>query len=566
MAKKKKVSSTRIAMFLVGLVIGLGLIIFDQFETIEGIISGTEPSGLGILDVPIDPTTGGILGTIVLGAPDEVPFEQAGTIFGIPSTRDIFPRSPCSDNFLGEDGISIVKSSEPLLRDSNGRVFLMPPDFERRLSGERNQLDPVWWGSLRSSTISSSFSCAFAYAQWDIVDIPNDFVATSVVLKLQVLETRSPRNPTFQVAPQGCDITLQDFNLDTIADEGFMNKIFNKRSRFSTNVSIPPSDALLIKTGGWCNSLGVKSFQLGQSAVDLINDAISGGAFSQGVRSDKLLLGFTPTHLNNEGSGKNRISTEFWKTQGSLFLTGSSPPIRCSVGFNQVDFRCIPIVCDEGMKVNATTNECEQIRCAGDEELLGNICTPIICNIGEQVIGGACIPIQCGSSDQLVGSECVPLICDVGFEAKQNECVLKTCGIGLELNQDTCQAIVCPSDFILVGSDCMPKQCPSGQLSFNNECRLIQEICDTDAIPCEGDGIEILPILECPSGFNQVGASCILAPENCPEGTVPQQNVCVQFLPDLMISQAPELGFVTILGIVIFGGSMFGLVGATRRV
>ena len=549
MAKKKKVSSTRIAMFAVGLVIGLGLIIFDQFETIEGIISGTEPTGLSILDVPIDPTTGGILGTIVLGAPDIVPFEQAGTMIGIPRTDRIYPLSFCTANF-----------------DSNNN--LLPPDFGQRLSGERNQLNPVWWGS-RDTGVINTRDCAFAYAQFDIVDIPNEFVATSAVLKLEVLSTRGVRNTNNP--PQSCTITIQDFNIDTIADEGVMNQIWR-------------ANALAIAGGTWCNGLGVKSFQIGQAGIDLINDAISGGAFDQGVRSDKLLLGFMPTLLNNLGTGKNSLSTEYWKTQGSLFLTGSSPPIKCSVGFNQVDFRCIPIMCDEGMRVNATTNDCEQIMCAGDEELLGNICTPIICNVGESAIGGACIPIQCGSSDQLVGSECIPLICDVGFEAKQNECILKTCGTGFELNQDTCQAIVCPSNTILNGNDCIERSCPIGQISVNNECTTTLEfevvnvndpsLCPSETvqvIPLQGDGtfdcmVERSIILQCGSGTQQVGDSCLPIDLSCPEGTVPQQNVCVQFLPDLMISQAPELGFVTILGIVIFGGSMFGLVGATRRV
>ena len=549
MAKKKRVSSSRIAMFAVGMIVGLGLIIFDQFETIEGIISGTEPTGLSILDVPIDPTTGGILGTIVLGAPDVVPFEQAGTMIGIPRVATVYPRSFCTANSV--DGVE-----------------LLPPTFGRRLSGERNQIDPVWWGS-RDTGVVNARDCAFAYAQFDIVDIPNEFVATSAVLKLEILSTRGIRNTNNP--SQQCVITIQDFNIDTIADEGVMDKIWK-------------TNALPIASGTWCNQLGVRTFQIGQAGVDLINGAISGGAFDQGVRSDKLLLGFMPKLLNNLGTGKNSLSTEYWKTQGSLFLTGSSPPINCSVGFNQVDFRCIPIICIDGQQVNATTNECEQIMCAGDEELLGNICTPIICNVGESVIGGACIPIQCGSSDQLVGSECIPLICDVGFEAKQNECVVKTCGTGLELNQDTCQAIVCPSNTILNGNDCIERSCPIGQISVNNECTSTLEfdvvnvndpsLCPAETvqvIPLQGDGtfdcmVERSIILQCGSGTQQIGDSCLPIDLSCPEGSVPQQNVCVQVLPDLMISQAPELGFITIIGIVIFGGSMFGLVGATRRV
>ncbi len=546
MAKKKKATRTRIAMFAVGMVIGLGLIIFDQFETIEGFISGTETPSLGFIDVPIDPATGGILGTIVLGAPDVIPFEQAGTMIGVPFVTRLYPNSPCTSNLTDGD-----------------KFPRLAPDFGRRLSGERNQLDPVWWGS-RDTGVTDTRDCAFAYAQFDIVDIPNDFVATSIAMKLEILETRGIRNTNNP--SQQCLITLQDFNIDTIADAGVIDKLY---------------EGLVVASGTWCNSKSVRTFQFGQSAVDLVNDAISGGAFDQGVRSDKLLFGFVPKLFDNLGTGKNRLSTEYWKTQGSLFLTGSSPPIQCNVGFTQVDFRCEPIICIDGQQVNATTNECEQIICANDEELIGNICTPIICNVGESVVGGFCIPIQCGSSDHLVGSECIPLICDVGFEAKQNECVVKTCGIGLELNQDTCQPIVCPSNTILNGNDCIERSCPAGQISVNNECTSTLEfdvVNVFDQSLCPAETVQVIPvddsfdcmiersiILQCGSGTQQVGDSCLPIDLSCPEGSVPQQNVCVQVLPDLMISQAPELSTTTIVGILIFGGSFFGLVGTTVR-
>ncbi len=445
----------------------------------------------------------------------------------------------------------------------------MPPDFERRLSGERNQIDPVWWGSkLTDSTTFpilsgvASYTCGFAYAQWDIVDIPNDFVVTSAVLKLQVIEIRKASNLTFQIASQQCTITLQDFNLDTIADEGIMNKVWKVGG-----VSTP----LTIATGTWCNTLGVKSLQLSQSAVDLINDAISGGAFSQGVRSDKLLLGFMPTRLNNEAQqgNVNRISTEFWKTQGSLFLTGSSPPIRCSVGFNQVDFRCIPIVCNLGDILNQSTNECEAITCQAGETLefteaidcpLGAgvgepfcvpppqraVCTPIQCNVGEELVGSTCQAIQCPSDQQLVGSGCETLFCDVGFEAVNNQCVVKTCSIGMELIGDNCQAIVCPVNTVLLGNDCVEKQCPVGQISSNNEC-----------VP------ETIKIL-CVDGFKQVGDQCVPIVLDCPEGTEPFENVCVQRVPDLLMISGISPSLFLIIGVVIAGMSGVGIVARRR--
>jgi len=147
MAKKKKI---KFPIFVITLVIGVGLIVFALYEAdfdVGTLTDFQQLTGFSILDVPIDPTTGGILGTIVFGAPDVKPFEQAGTVSGIPFSlsRNASPRSPCTDNFLALDGIGTTKNSSLALRDPNdfNRVILMPPDFERRLSGERNQLDPV---------------------------------------------------------------------------------------------------------------------------------------------------------------------------------------------------------------------------------------------------------------------------------------------------------------------------------------------------------------------------------------------------------------------------------------
>jgi len=532
------------------MIIGLGLIVFDQFETIEGLISGTQT--LSILDVPIDPTTGGILGTIILGAPDVIPFEQAGTMIGVPFTSTLFPNSPCSDNL------------------TDGNMFpRLPPDFGRRLSGEKNQLDPVWWGS-RDTGITDSRDCAFAYAQFDIEPIPNDFVATSVALKLEILETRGIRNTNNP--SQQCLITLQDFNLDTIADAGVISKLY---------------EGLVVASGTWCNSLGVRTFQFSQSAVNLVNDAISGGAFDQGVRSDKLLLGFVPKLFDNLGTGKNRISTEFWKTQGSLFITGSSPPINCGIGFNQVDFRCIPIVCELTETLNVTSNQCETIQCGANETLEIILAEPIdclavciddpstpdiiecgTCNIPEDRAVCTPIPItSCPEGQYLEGNGCIDLVCSIGFEVIGNQCVLKTCGIGLELNQDTCQAIVCPTNTILSGNDCFPLTCPTGHNIIDNECVSVTEgLCvrDGEIFPLSFFPPEC-PLVECEAGFKAVGNICLPIQLDCPEGTIEQENVCVQFLPDLMISQVPELGFITILGIVTFAGSFFGLVGTSVR-
>jgi len=536
MAKNKKI---KYPVFVYSLIFGLALIAiaFFQPDFIFGQQFDPSVTGLEFIDVPIDPVTGGILGTIVLGAPDIVPFEQAGTMIGIPRVSSLFPRSPCTDNFLGADGISIVKPTEPLFREPNGANVFMPPDFGQRLSGERNQLDPIWWGS-RDTGIPNTRDCAFAYAQWDIVDIPNDFVATSVALKLDVIQTRSIRNTNNP--PQSCTITLQDFNIDTISDQGVMNKIWKVGSGGG-------EDPLVIVSGGWCNSSGPKSFQLGQSAVDFINDAISGGPFSQGVRSDKLLLGFMPTLLNNLGTGKNQISTQYWKTEGSLFLTGSSPPIRCDSGFNQVDFRCIPIICPDGERVDVDTNECAPIMCESNETLQGNLCVPLICQPGEEIVAGQCQIIVCPSGTELIGSSCEPLMCQEGFEISGNECILKQCSTGMELIGDNCQAIVCPTNTILVGNNCMERTCPAGQVSSNNEC------------------ISETTLILCVDGFKQVGDECVPIDLDCPIGTEAFENVCVQRVPSLMLgSGLIDPNAFLISGLVIAGMSVIGII--IRRV
>ena len=518
MAKKKKVSGTRIAMFAVGMVIGLGLIVFDQFETIEGIISGTEPTGLAILEVPIDPT-GAILGTIKLGAPDVVPFEQSGTHISTISPT-------CTEN------------------------------FGRRLSNERN-LDPIWWASQPISLGSISKHCAYAYAQWDLVDIPNEFVATSVQFQLEMVATTGQTS-------LNCLLTFNDFDIFTVGESALIKKLRSQaqlilEGRPSTFPNTP--DFVQDPNGTWCSTLGVKSFNFGQTGVDFVNKAIGGGSFDQGTRTDKLVLGFVPSDLDrNDGFAQQyRISNQFWATQGSWLITGSSPPIDCALGFEQVGFRCVPLICMVGFAVNAT-NQCELIQCFQGEELQGNICVAIQCEIGEILVPPpldsginefSCIPLNCPSDQQIIGDSCETLFCDVGFEAKNNVCSLIGCSTGMELVNDQCQAIQCAPNLILSGNNCIEKTCPANQFLVNNICQ------DEDS-----------PAVTCGEGFNQIGNLCYQIQEElvCPQGTEKFENNCKQILPDLMISQAPELGTLTIVGIVVFAGSFFGLVGTTRRV
>ncbi len=574
MAKKKKVSRTRLGMFAVGMVIGLGLIIFDQIETIEGIISGTETPSLAFVDVPIDPTTGGILGTIVFGAPDE---------FGERSGAVLTPSG------LG----SCVQDIDPSV---GGRDYEWK--FGRQLIGDPN-VAPIWHGY-------NGANCAIGYMEWDLRDIPNDFRATSVRFQLELSEVPS--------TPRRCGIIVLDQTLDQIGEMNLgQRRIDIEFSGLETSnpnplgSNFPPVPAPTIadpddfwftglnvnfgntQAGDWCTTVGVKSWTVGRQISDIASGSAGGGsldpqfgvdAFNKALTDgqDRFTMIIVP--IDGFGSGTWTVNYDYWKTQGSLKVEGSSPPIRCPVGFTQETFRCVPIICISGQTVDPNTNTCEDIQCSIGEELQGNLCVPVVCNIGETFNNttNSCEIIICEQGTQLIGSTCDPLLCQEGFEISGNQCTLKTCGTGLELIGDECQAIQCNTpNTILVGSDCVERNCNINQLLVDGQCTNITDLsfetC-SELIPFNDGVLEITdcqtadpntPII-CLDGFTPVGNTCVQLPENCPIGTVAQENICVQVLPDLMISQAPELGIVTIIGIVIFGGSMFGLVGATRRV
>jgi len=547
MVKKKKVSSTRIAMFAVGMVIGLGLIIFDQFETIEGFVSGTETPSLAILDVPIDPTSGGIIGTIVFGAPDVVPFERSGALI-------------TADNL----GNCIVAGS------AIGNTVAGDYLFGRQLSGDRN-VSPIWHGY-------NGINCAIAYMEWDLVDIPNDFVATGIRLQFEINQLPSKGAQS----SSRCGIIHIEDSFDQIGQQQFMNRATSiPRFIDPTGVQgLPNTNPLdfrvtglavnFVDTADWCQSLGVKSFAYGKIIPPTLRsdgtltrttfDVLEGArAFNRALTDgqDKFTIAFIPEGTgSNTGSGTWGVNYDYWKTQGSLLVTGSSPPIRCGIGFTQVDFRCEPLICITGQKVDTNTNSCEDIQCSIGEELQGNLCVPVVCSIGEKFNNAtnSCETIICQEGTQLIGSTCDPLLCEEGFEISGNQCTLKMCGVGMELIGDNCQMIQCTTpNTILVGSDCMERSCPMDQVLVDGVCRTLQPVGDIDPAP-----------IECLSGFTPVGNTCVQLPENCPIGSVAQENICVQVLPDLMISQAPELGTLTIVGIVIFGGSFFGLVGSRR--
>jgi len=601
MAKKKKFSR-RIAIFAIGMIVGLGLILFDQFETISGV------TGLTLIEVPIDPVGGQILGTVKFGAPIDVPFERSGTIL--------------SADFIG-GCLRLQEGQTP----SPTALWEIP--FGRIGSGDRNA-EVSWHGY-------NGINCGFGYLEFDLTDLPNDFVATGVKFQLNLKSVQGRGTPTNNSI--SCTVIYLSNTIDEIGERKLPNRIYWGSNIGGTTTnhlhnSYIPSDPLsndfvawggskytptifgnigtgAPSTGEWCRTTGVKSFTFGQispsgtfssqKGVDIFNEIVSGGAFPQGTRSDKFTLGF---FVNGVGANKFVIDHQWWEENGSLLVTGSSQPIRCGIGFNQVDFRCIPIICPVGQKVDVDTNQCIAIECPAGETLeiieeqvdcpLGAgvgepfcvsnpiqraVCTPVQCNAGEELVNGLCELIICPSGTSLIGSTCDPLFCGEGFEINGNECTVKTCNIGEELISGNCQTIICPINTVLLGNDCIERSCPTGQVSIDNVCQdpeilspveceidpnpLNNTLVDPTCIPADG-GVDPT-MLDCGTGLKQVGDSCVPIDLDCPEGTEQFENVCVQRLPSLIATGAPEFGVISIIGIVTFAGSLFGLVGSVIR-
>ncbi len=500
----------KLAVLIGGMLVGAGLVIFDQADAITGLFSvAPQLTGLSILDVPIDPTTGGVLGSIVLGAPDLVPSEQTGT--------HITPDSlNCSE------------------------------DFGRRLAGARNS-DPAFWAK-RSTGISGQFNCGFSWAQWDISSIPSGFVATGVGFKLEMISVSG-------VTGNNCIISFNDFDVDTVPQADLTAKLRSESKWIFEG--IPASQAfgsskgavtVQDPNGGWCRTVGVKSFNFGQTAVDEVNLALNNGV-------NKLVLGFVPKDLGkiNNQNEQFRLSNQYWATEGSWVITGSSPPIDCGDGFEQIDFRCVPIVCIQGEAVNST-NQCSPIVCGANEELMADVCVPLQCTSGQTFnnVTNMCENVSCPIGQfSNATNQCQDLVCDtaMGEIVSGNECVLLTCGTGTELVGANCQTISCPPNTVLSGSNCVEISCATDSALIDGECVVGGTVGD----------------VTCPAGFNQVGNSCAIAPESCPVGTIPAQNVCIQVLPSLMATGAPELSLPTIVGIAIFAVSFIGLVAVVIR-
>jgi len=538
------------AIFGITLVIGLGLIaiafIQPEFIFNDGFapLSIESLTGLTLIDVPIDPTGGQILGTVKFGAPIIVPFERSGTI-------------------ISPDGQPCETALPSGIRDREIK-------FGRIGSGDRNA--EVSWHNF------NGINCAYGYAEWDLTDLPNDFVATGVRFQFFLKEVP----PLAKSDNAGSHMVYLGNTVDEIGVENIPNRIVfgcddgtiganGAKVIFSGSKGSCPENGDFLAYGGGAfiggisqakifQTAGVKSFTFGevtsgstfdvQKGVDTFNMALQFNPLTQ-LGTDKFTLGFTSTG-GSTISGKYVIDHQWWEENGSLLVTGASQPIRCGIGFNQVDFRCVPIVCAFDEQLNQNTNECETIICPAGETL-EIITEEVGCilgfGIGEEP--DPCNPIQraictpttivCESGTQLIGSTCEPLFCGEGFEISGNECVLKTCGIGKELRGDTCETIICPINTRLIGNDCVEISCPAGQISIDNVCN--------DSPP-----------IECDAGFKQVGDGCLPIDLDCPFGTEEFENTCVNRIPSLLQISGVNPTLFLIVGLVIVGMTGVGIV------
>jgi len=572
---KKKI---KYPIFVFTLVIGVSVLAIGLLEPdiIFGQPIDLDISGLSLIDVPIDPTGGQILGTVKFGAPIVVPFERSGTV-------------------LSADGNcqSIIDINVPM---GGSEV-----KFGRIVSGDPNA--EVFFHSF------NGLNCAYGYAEWDLTELPNDFVATGFTLQLNL--------KSIQSQSQSCKIGFVVDTFDSIGPSAIATRMVYGNNIGGTiplqsslggptpidpiTGEVVPHDFLVVGKfvvnnpkfdTDWCEKVGVKRWTFskieasGSTArlrsdigVDTFNQQLQFNQLTQKGNDKFMLVFYGGANIGN--AGPNVIDQLWWEENGSLLVTGASQPIRCGVGFEQVGFRCIPIICDITETLNLVTNECEAIVC--DEGLVleikevSTVCTtgippqcnseliaictkPNPCSNTEILVDEVCQPVSiiqpniCPDGTKIVGSDCEPLFCGEGFEIDGNQCTLKTCGIGTQLIDDQCQVITCQLNTILVGNDCMPRTCPAGQISVDNLCQN------------EDDIIGGSPT--CSAGLKQLGDVCVPIDLNCPEGTEEFENVCVIRVPDLaFLSQgglALDPATFVIGGILVSIMSVIGII--VRRI
>jgi len=501
--------------FLLGtMFIGFVVIALGQLEDVKDVRDIIPRlSTFEIISVEQDPITGEIIGSVTIGKP----VKSGGSFTGAPSRS----KPTCS---LGTQSVQ-----------TNGA--------------------PTW------GTGSSSGGCQFGFAEWDVSDLPDDFDATNLQIKIKF------RDVALRNAGKTCKIGIIEQPFDTIVRSSVSQKLFNPD--------------FIIEDGDWCQASkgDIKTIQF---------DPIASSAFERAIRGDDLFtLTFTTSTLAKGTLCCWTLDNTFWGTEGSIVIDGTAEPITCIEGTHQVGFKCEPldcgtgfqvsgnicseiicsagsdldtasntckaIQCDVGQRVNLQTNNCENIICLQGTILIGNDCEKIICETGFVLSGNECTIISCPVGNELVGSSCQTIVCPLGTFLQGNNCVDVICPTGTFLNGNDCEIIICNDGENLIGNICKPIQCNLGEVLVGSNCEII--ICQTGT---ELVGNECRQI-NCASTQELQGNNCVEKPIECPIGTVANKNVCIQVVPSLMATGAP-LNLITIAGFIMFTGSFLGFV------
>ena len=512
----------KVRNFLIVLIVGgfsvVALSELDTFPQVSGTFDVKFPTlssftGLEIISVEQDPVTGKIIGSVVLGKPTITGYGWTG------ATKS----TNCSQATI-----------------SVGLYYT------------------AW------SAGSSSGGCQFGFAEWDTSELPDDFDATDMQLKLK-FSTAKFGYPLGGEVGRNCKVGVIEQPFDTIARTDLNRKLFNPD--------------LVAIDGDWCATKGIKTLQFTPATSDAFERAVKG--------DDKFMLSFTLSTIAKGTGCCYQLDTTFWGTDGSLVIDGNAEPVVCPTGTHQVKFKCVAlecstgfqvsgnqctaivclagseldtasntckaIQCEVGQKVNLQTNNCETIICQQGTLLIGNDCEQIICNDGFVLSGNECTVIVCPVGNELVGSSCRTIVCPLGTFLQGNNCVDIICPTGTYLHGSDCAQIICNEGELLVGNICKSIECNIGEMLVGNNCVVIE--CDTGT---ELIGSECLPI-QCASDEELQGNSCVEIPLECPDGTIPNRNICIQTIPTLMATGAPT-SILTLAGLSVFIIGIAGLV------
>jgi len=222
-----------------GMIIGFTIVLIGEVSAVSDFL-GRSLIGFDILQVQTDPITGEIIGSVVLGKPLLSGYGWTGAI---KSTN-------CSLN----------------------------------VQSFHKNLEVQWSGG------TSSGGCQYAFAEWDVSDLPDDFDASGVKLKFNQQKALTISS----IPNRSCRIGIIEQPIETIAFSQINSKLFNPD--------------LTVLNGDWCQTLGIKTVTFDQGASEAFERAIRG--------DDRFTLSFTMSTIAKGGGCCAVIKNDYWATEG----------------------------------------------------------------------------------------------------------------------------------------------------------------------------------------------------------------------------------------------------------